>query len=451
MGKTTYTSADKIPWECTETPDDKDYKAKWPELETDKVDPVQVAGDLYLTEGLANHLFIPTFDPTVIGTVTPMSKERMLEIIELLDLGTPLETALVFHASRSGKGGGGLTRLIEIASLAKQLQKYLVDLILPTFRAYAHGACGGELRYHPSVGSYKLPSNRSNAWVAWRDIYEKHGNDAIKLMSKLFNEMGGGSIGGPKWAVAADVLWQFETQKLGPTPESNNKVFIDRVLALQHNGGCFLNKRKWANYRTDRIEQLGSVYVSQIVPSGQMMVPVLDCHHANPPNISGLYSVASDGIRQLTTEYLDIAKKESIVIEGVWQNDKQAVTYTTQVKKAPAKKAPAKKKATKVVLPDATPVYVTISVSKVGSEWAGSSNWQDVNVSKTYKFTDSKEFGFKKFHLNHLIKSKYPGMKAKKMTVEIKCDGTVAVAEMENAWDLGSKYGSTLLNHAVVS
>ena len=309
MATTQMTLAKDIPWAIS-TDIDLDWQLKWPEMRVKDIDPVEVVADLYIPEGLACHGFvnISGIDPLLFEPAMILETSRVLELASILRLDH--EQIAKYEQGKADMllSETPLQKMGRIAREAKSYQAALVNDVIPTFRAYAHAACGGELRHHPAVGGISLPSVRKGAWTGWKDVFELHGLPALQLMSKLFREMKGSSIGGEKWAIASDILFKYEICALGPTTASNNKIFLDRVLALQHNGGCFLSKRTWGNHRTMKDGKIGNVKVSTITTSHQSMLPVLECHASDPPNVVGLLACASKEVEKMTLEYFAAAK-----------------------------------------------------------------------------------------------------------------------------------------------
>ena len=130
--------------------------------------------------------------------------------------------------------------LVVMAEEARLARANLVATYDPTFCGYADMAIGGELRYHIAVGNNRhLPGNRTEAWKHWRILRARGGTDVLLDAAGLFDEMGGGGVGGAKWAAAARLLHSRLTNRI--TPEQ----WVDRVFTLQHNGGAFTNKITW--------------------------------------------------------------------------------------------------------------------------------------------------------------------------------------------------------------
>lgn len=309
-----YTALDEIPWKVS-SEYDEDWQATWPELRCKEVDPIEVVADLYLPEGLAYHGFVEPFEAP--QELQVISGPRVQELAKILRLG---EDAIKARERRVKAllDDSPQARMVKIAEEARLYQRQLVEDVFPTFWAYTQAACGGELRHHPSVGGgsgHPLSGSRKAAWVKWRAIWEEHGVDALKLMSKLFLEIKGGSIGGKRWAAASDILIAYHEGKLGPNEFSNKKIFLDRVLALQHNGGCFLSKRTWKKGpRAERDENVRGHKAKYLYTSGQSMKPVLDCHAADPPDVGGLFACASAKVRDMTRRYFAAAEEAGIKV-----------------------------------------------------------------------------------------------------------------------------------------
>lgn len=172
----------------------------WP-IDNENIDPVQTMAEFYLLDGIAG---------------------------------------MVFNGSREVSHDPSA---LVIAEEAKAMQQDLIDWLDPSFRNYADMAIGGELRHHhaiPKDGENRVMSHtRGLAWLDWKAIRDKVGVDALKDASELFREQAG-NIGGWRWATAADILHDRLTGKL------DKRTFVDRVFTLQHNGGAFINKIRWA-------------------------------------------------------------------------------------------------------------------------------------------------------------------------------------------------------------
>ncbi len=108
------------------------------------------------------------------------------------------------------------------------------------FRKAAHCAIGGELRHHKCIGGTVLKANdRAAAWTGWKEVIEQVGSErALAYGQQLFMEMGG-SYGGQRWHDAAETLAMYEKGDL------SDALWIDRVMALTHNGGMILDKIPW--------------------------------------------------------------------------------------------------------------------------------------------------------------------------------------------------------------
>lgn len=184
---------------------------KMSECDNDNIDPIQAAADFYLLDAIKNNVRMNYIKPdndnasARLAGFDPKSDDRL--------------SALHLAASRSYN------------SLVERLDRSLL--------AYAVSVCGGELRYHKAL-SNKLPSSRSSAWGAFTKIVEENGADVLFDAVDLFEEFGSSSYGGHKWAQIAQVTAQRLSGKMPAW------LFVDRIITLQHNGGCVLNKVGWA-------------------------------------------------------------------------------------------------------------------------------------------------------------------------------------------------------------
>lgn len=335
-----------IPWDTgLYNEKNHDWQGTWPEMptigEVIQLDPVTVVSGIYIPEGIAHHAFIegweePVAQPVIVGP-------RVLELAQKLGL-TEAEIELRNQKVKKLELEGPKHIMSRLAKDAPAIQRATVVEALPVFVAYTHAACGGELRYHKSMKPGYLPSDRKAAWVAWRGIWEKYGNEALEVMTKLFRSMPSGSIGGKKWAVASEtLLWWYEG-KLGPTQEANDKIFVDRVLAMEHNGGCFLNKREWLNTRKGRTDKIGSYKVSSLHPAGAGMTTILNCHASDPPNLDGLYACAAPPVQKMLYDYLEAAKAAGLKIVGNWNPPDPNAIARVEAKAAWPKEAKKTKK-----------------------------------------------------------------------------------------------------------
>lgn len=126
-----------------------------------------------------------------------------------------------------------------VAREAQRTQENLIERLDPVYCQYVDLACGGELRHHPAVSGRTLDGNRRAAWSGWKVVRDTVGLQALLDAEDLFNDWTGGGYGGPKWGAGARLLYDRLAGKI------TKKQWIDRVFALQHNGGVFLNKIDW--------------------------------------------------------------------------------------------------------------------------------------------------------------------------------------------------------------
>ena len=438
-----------------------------------QLDPVATVSALYIPEGIMSHAFVKDWEPPTEAIV--IADDRVLELAKLLGLSDADVEARNKKVAHFANGNGPKQLMVQLAQQAKELQRERIKEAVPVLVAYAHAACGGELRYHPDVASASpTVKTRKNAWVAWRAIWEKHGDAALIEMAKLFRTMKGGSIGGERWAVAADILLAYHQGKLGPTPESNDKMFVDRVLALEHNGGCFLNKRVWINHRVGRTEKIGITKVEMLAPAGIGMTPVLNCHASNPPDLNGLYACADAQVQGLLLGYLTAAKEAGLKIVGDW-NEKQnppPSPITTASKWSPIGtiyETPTASKWSPIGTIYETPVLDQIA--KLG-EVPGAAgliaksafklktdqpfevhfkinkvkdgNNSHINV-QSYKFSQLSALLIKKFHFAHMLKSTMPGAKTLAYSVWLKQNNAMSlIEEVESNFPIGAITGANL-------
>jgi hypothetical protein len=285
----------------------KDYvwHSLWTNVKPDEVDPAQSAADYYLLFGLINNSFIQ-FEPLTLPSFEELERAgiKLKKTKKEIKERQAINLNLIEKDPRSK-----LTKLSEKADTAMHI---LVDELDKSFREYVHLACGGELRHHKAFGK-TLKGYRKGAWTRWYYIFEQHGVDALLQMVDLFMEFTpGSSYGGERWANAAKILYQREVGELGPTEFINKQLFVDRVFTLEHNGGCFLNKLEWANFRAERDDDYCYSFHT-------MKDYVLNAHAANPVDIDMLFGHASEPVQNMVKEYLDIAIENGIEVSGIWQ------------------------------------------------------------------------------------------------------------------------------------
>lgn len=261
----------------------------WPEINR-ITDPIQCAADFYLLEAISNEILVD-----IRHIKKSNNNDSLTEILSLFDLDATDKQMLLDAKANVSQIDNLLVTLKTFCNKQKEELDKLVNWLDPTLINYMQMVIGGELRHHQAVGKKAkiLGGSRTEAWCGWRQIYEKLGNQAILDAAELFREMGSGSIGGPKWAEACDILYARLTNKLGPTEQMNKQIFVDRVWTLEHNGGAFLNKIDWSvlndyEYNISCIRQ------------------VLDAHGAQPINTQLLLSLASSHVKEIYSQYMKI-------------------------------------------------------------------------------------------------------------------------------------------------
>lgn len=187
-----------------------DVDVAWPNIKPWEHDPVQMAADFYLYQAITSG---------ALNTRHDCEGPCHHHIRQLFEIENPP----VLQETRAA-----LQSLIEEADLV--------------FREYVDMACGGELRHHGSVGPKGvLSETRKTAWAHWRDVRDLVGTQALLDMAELFIDQNNttGGVCGQKWRAAALLLHGRLTGKITPVN------FVDQVFSLVHNGGVFLNKRRW--------------------------------------------------------------------------------------------------------------------------------------------------------------------------------------------------------------
>lgn len=213
-GTTKFGSIKKLPWTERSVPT-LPLQGKVPTMDdcdNENIDPIQMAADFYLLDAIKNLVRFSA----ITGSERTMNyladRDRLVRNNDML-------SAVTVSARR------------EYDRLVERLDQNLL--------AYAVSVVGGELRYHRAASS-SLPSSRSSAWRAFTGIVEEHGVDAVFDAVDLFEDFNSNGYGGHKWAQIAQVTAQRLSGKMPAW------LFVDRIITLQHNGGCVLNKVSWA-------------------------------------------------------------------------------------------------------------------------------------------------------------------------------------------------------------
>jgi hypothetical protein len=175
------------------------------------IDPVRAAADFYLLDSIVNLVRYQEIEGGRDGF--ELQKDRLVGTDQMLP-------AYVIGAKRTFES--------------------LVDRLDRSFLSYAVNAVGGELRYHRACAGDWAPQSRRGSWKAFVGIVNNKGVQPLFDAVDLFEEFGGGSYGGTKWALIAKVTAK---RLAGQMPAW---MFVDRLFTLEHNGGCCLNKASWA-------------------------------------------------------------------------------------------------------------------------------------------------------------------------------------------------------------
>lgn len=280
-----------------------EWETFYPNLDHYKVDPFQEAADFYLLFGLLNKSFLrwtkikipPLSEALVAGRKLGLSAEDLVRRNQFV---VELETQ------------GCTPALIEQEDLASHLFVELVERVDKVFVEYVALACGGEIRHHPSCTEDNFTTERRVAWCAWPSIVETYGVEAYTTMAELFRDFGETNcFGGELWAIAAELLRDRLMWKLGPSRFLTKQLFIDRVFTLQHNGGTFLNKVDWVNKRYYRSVNFGI---------GMMPTTLLDYQASNPPDISKIFTHASNPVQELVKTTLEIGQDHDLQTLVQW-------------------------------------------------------------------------------------------------------------------------------------
>lgn len=278
----------QLPWEARGVvvdgrypDDDTRWKSTWA-IEPEQHNVVRAAADYYLLEAIKSGL---------VGTVDAdrdrIYSEEKGEWVEL-----PKPNANVANHT--------LMRILR--NEADEMFAALVDKWDPILIAYTHMAVGGELRHHQSVGGEVLDSNRDRAWSGWKTIFEAVGTDALTDAAELFHEFEGGSFGGKPWADACLILHKRLTGQI------SRSLFLDRIFNAQHNGGCLLNKVRWAGDQA-RYGMTGT-NPADAMSVEEMTYKVLPAHGTDgEPDYPVLLAYASNEVRALFTDCFEMGRR----------------------------------------------------------------------------------------------------------------------------------------------
>lgn len=285
---------------------DKYWKSVWPNVRHDQIDPCQAAADYYLLFGIWHNAFIN------VKTVTFPTDEEIRAAGELLKFAETKITERISQVQVEKEKDPAVNLASFNVEAEAKFRELVEDLDL-SFREYVHLACGGELRHHNAMGHDRFYNGtRRQAWFKWYHIYQKYGNDALLEMSRLFRQITGGGVGGERWAIASDILYERETETLGPDLFTTKQLFVDRVFTLEHNGGCFLNKLDWVNKRQSRGSKGNTHFAS-------MKNNVLKAHCSNPVNVTVLYDHASEEVQTFLVKYFETVLAEKLEISATWK------------------------------------------------------------------------------------------------------------------------------------
>jgi hypothetical protein len=274
---------------------DASWESVWP-VNHREIDPIVLAADFYLLSAITAG-FLRTSSP-------PFVDFSLAEIkASALFLGLPLSAIKQRVEVGRIKVEESYDPMYEIEQQAATMVDDLVNENIDSFINYLEMTTGGELRHHPSLRHNILPPDRRIAWYAWNDIRKTFGDEALEMAIAYFLDFGGGGYGGGRWASSPHLLLQYYTGALGPTYESNRRMFMDRVFTLVHNNGCMLNKLAWANRRpATRTDDNGEYCIYHDLESG--MQAVLNAHASDPPNWNTLTAFASEDVVELANRYL---------------------------------------------------------------------------------------------------------------------------------------------------
>ncbi len=129
-----------------------------------------------------------------------------------------------------------ITTMIENVRLAKSMKDDLVAKLTPVFENYGKVAIPGELGYDVGWKEFAGSNNKK----AFQAIIDTVGIErAYEYASMYFGTTWSGAYGGQAWKNCSDVYFHFYKGWYSA------EQFVDRVFALEHNGGTFLSKVGW--------------------------------------------------------------------------------------------------------------------------------------------------------------------------------------------------------------
>jgi hypothetical protein len=318
----------KTPWPDVKPGSSESWSKVWPEITYNKTDPLQEAADFYIYTAIRDSAFV---------NVQPLrlpSDEAVKAAAEKLGL-TLADIKAREKQVKEFLESDPRIPLTDMADKAGAVVKDQINRLAPVFEAYVHMACGGEIRHHQAIKGYSLSNNRTRAWVEWRLIFKKYGDEALLTMANLFREFNSKTYGDERWAIASEVLYQYIKGTLGPNEMANKELFVDRVFTLEHNGGAFLNKISWANKRQSNSE-------TRYHDVNNMKV-VLNAHGHNPPDLHTLHLFASPPAQNALRDYFLYLQEHNITPNVKWTPPGVAAKVNKPVEnksvKTPIKKA----------------------------------------------------------------------------------------------------------------
>lgn len=261
--------------------------------------------DINLPKAAAEHYVLESLATNAITDLSLIPKPKTVEEIRKAAniLGVPESKVEVAIENARYLEEISPTRSFKAYSeTADAKYRALVERLAPVFSAYTQAAVGGELRHVALIGT--MNGVRKQSWIAWQQVCEKFGSEALYYAAIIFmSYSGGGAVGGRPWAEAAYVVAQYLDGAFSYDPFINKAIFVDRVISMQHNCGSLLNKMEWG--ARDGFKQQKKMTHSSIFTA---LDQILLCHSQDVPAFSGLSDFVGPSVRELLDSYIRLVK-----------------------------------------------------------------------------------------------------------------------------------------------
>lgn len=261
------------------------------------LDPIRAAATFYALQAIGSGALREPLE----SYRKDHSEDRIKVAIDFLGVS---ESSAKSRMAKARNLNGTLgTQILGIEEEARNKLNDLVKEILPSYVAYLDMVIGGELRHHFTIRrrydecGEERGMRRNTAWDLWYDMRREFSTRALEAAVVMFQSRGSfpsGDYGGENWADMARTLLAYEQKQLGPTPEANDRMMMDRIFSLQHNNGSlFYGKVEWYNKR----EHLQEPYEGNSLDDLDirfLLRKVLDAHGQNPVDIGFLNALSME-------------------------------------------------------------------------------------------------------------------------------------------------------------